>query len=316
MPHAIKMHRCLYQAIGLTIQHYEKAILFLTLNCLPEHGASAIRSRRLHRQTSIKTKPRAGRFGNIGDQRLDRPEIHFPSPIEEVQSYGYQSFHPSLPYDKWVGKILTVVEVSRKSILPEITFRTADDKTLRTKAYGETVDGIAPLRDLEYARTRWKGKTLWLQDASLATWDESSQEHGSVKLKKYSPVVVEDVVAGWYNHEPIRLILKTEKNEIGFQDVNVTGTNIGISLRKYRQFADTFLEQDPRADRNWPSEIWNAIENAKVAVGMTSEQARMSWGKPKSVNRTVTSRGAEEQWVYGSSTYLYIQEGKVTAVQN
>jgi len=84
---------------------------------------------------------------------------------------------------------------------------------------------------LEYARSNWLGKTLWLRDNNLATWDESSQQFGSVKLKKYSPVVVEDAVAGWYNHAPIRLILKTEKGEIGFRDVNVTGTNISDLLR-------------------------------------------------------------------------------------
>jgi hypothetical protein len=267
-------------------------------------------------QPASKSNSEREGFGTLEIKDWTGQKFIFLPTSKKLQGYGYQAFSPSLPYDKWVGKTLIVVEVSRKDVLPEITFRTADGKTLRTKAYGDSIHGIAPLRDLEYARSNWLGKTLWLRDNSLATWDESSQEFGSVKLKKYSPVVVEDVVAGWYEHEPIRLILKTAKGEVGFRDVNVTGTNISERLRKYRRFADEFLEQDPRVGRNWPPEIWSAIEDAKVAIGMTSEQARMSWGEPTSVNRTTTSRGAEEQWVYGNSTYLYIQDGKVTAVQN
>ena len=198
-----------------------------------------------------------------------------------LRRYGYQGFHPSLSYDKWVGKILTVVEVRRKEVFSEVTFRTDNGKTIRAKAFDESIYGIAPLRDLEYARSNWVGQTLWLRDKSLLTWDESNEKFGSINLKKYSPVTVEDVVAGSDNHAPIRLILRTGKGETGFRDVNVTGTNISELLRRYNQFADEFLEQDPRRTKDWSSEIWSAIESAKVAIGMTSEQARMSWGSQR-----------------------------------
>jgi hypothetical protein len=235
---------------------------------------------------------------------------------KKLKNYGYQAFQPSLPYEKWVGKVLTVVDVLTKSAVPEVTFQTSEGKKLRTRIIGEALDGLAPLRDLEYARSNWVGKTLWMRDNSLATWDEDREEFASLKLKKYAALQVEDVVAGWYHHQPIRLILKTPEGEIGFRDVNITGTNISKQLRKYRRFVDEFLEQDPKAGRNWPSDVWAAIENGRVVIGMTAEQARMSWGEPKSINRTVTARGAEEQWVYGNSGYIYIGEGKVTAIQN
>ena len=53
-----------------------------------------------------------------------------------------------------------------------------------------------------------------------------------------------------------------------------------------------------------------------VRIGMTPQQVlESSWGRPQKVNRTVTSNGTREQWVYGSGN-IYIENGAVTAIQN
>ncbi len=48
---------------------------------------------------------------------------------------------------------------------------------------------------------------------------------------------------------------------------------------------------------------------------MTEDQAKLSWGKPKKVNRTVLSGKATEQWVYPGG-YLYFEKGVLVAIQN
>jgi hypothetical protein len=54
-----------------------------------------------------------------------------------------------------------------------------------------------------------------------------------------------------------------------------------------------------------------------IKIGMTQEQALASqWGKPISVNRTTTAHGVREQWVYNSKSYLYFDNGILTAIQN
>lgn len=54
-----------------------------------------------------------------------------------------------------------------------------------------------------------------------------------------------------------------------------------------------------------------------VRIGMTSEEAlQSSWGRPQEVNRTITARGTREQWVYGGRSYLYFENGTLTAIQN
>jgi len=240
--------------------------------------------------------------------------VLLPKP-PKTRAYGYMLFDPHLPYAPWVGKTLTVIAVS-EGAMTDIAFR-ADDGTVvhATVSGGQQVDNLAPLRDLDYARSKWRGKTLWLRGTDLITWNEATEKFGTIKVKKYAPVEVTDVVAGWFSQEPIHLILKAPSGETGFMDVNVSGTNVSRLLRELSHFDDLFFEKDPRLTFPWPKEVWEAIESEKVVVGMTVEQATMSRGKPKQINQIETSRGAEEQWVYRDGSF-YVSNGKVTALQN
>lgn len=63
----------------------------------------------------------------------------------------------------------------------------------------------------------------------------------------------------------------------------------------------------------------NAANKKKggVRIGMSVKQVlNSSWGRPEDVNRTTTAAGVSEQWVYGSNSYLYFTNGKLTAIQN
>ncbi|WP_119460645.1 hypothetical protein [Rhodospirillaceae bacterium SYSU D60014] len=59
-----------------------------------------------------------------------------------------------------------------------------------------------------------------------------------------------------------------------------------------------------------------ALRDGKIWVGANSEMACLAWGRPRSVNRTTTAHGVREQWVYGSGSYLYFDDGSLTAIQN
>lgn len=54
-----------------------------------------------------------------------------------------------------------------------------------------------------------------------------------------------------------------------------------------------------------------------VVIGMSAQDVLdSSWGRPESVNRTTTTRGTREQWVYGGRNYLYFENGVLTTIQN
>lgn len=51
-------------------------------------------------------------------------------------------------------------------------------------------------------------------------------------------------------------------------------------------------------------------------IGMTkSEVENSTWGKPKKINKTTTSYGIHEQWVYYGNKYLYFDNGILTSIQ-
>lgn len=54
-----------------------------------------------------------------------------------------------------------------------------------------------------------------------------------------------------------------------------------------------------------------------VRIGMTADQVinRTRWGRPNTVNKTITTQGVREQWVYGDGMYLYFESGRVTTIQ-
>lgn len=60
----------------------------------------------------------------------------------------------------------------------------------------------------------------------------------------------------------------------------------------------------------------NRIFKGKAWIGMSSEMARESWGSPEDINKTINAYGVKEQWVYGSGSYLYFENGKLTTIQN
>lgn len=46
-----------------------------------------------------------------------------------------------------------------------------------------------------------------------------------------------------------------------------------------------------------------------------SDVINSGWGYPRDTNKTTTSAGVREQWVYGPGKYLYFQNGVLTAIQ-
>ena len=65
-----------------------------------------------------------------------------------------------------------------------------------------------------------------------------------------------------------------------------------------------------------PKEKQDSKPKLPPRIGMTEAQVlASSWGKPSSVNTTITAYANSEQWVYGYGMYVYFRNGKVSAIQ-
>lgn len=252
-------------------------------------------------------------------------KMQFLEGSASLQRFGYQGFkggqgefgHPT--YAEAVGRIGTVVDVAYDGVvLYTISLRMDDNGQVYEASVAEflSVDSIAPLADIEQARALWKDKTLWTSRRDLATYDPRTETFGTVADSRYARVKVIDVVPGWYNHQPVRFILELASGERGFLDCQLSGTNVSEILRREWEFAERFFLEDPRRLFPYDERTWSAIQKGSVFIGMTPEQAGLSWGDPKDVHRTTTAEGRREQWVYGLGTYLYFVNGRLEAIEN
>lgn len=66
----------------------------------------------------------------------------------------------------------------------------------------------------------------------------------------------------------------------------------------------------------WGQKMGGYIADGKVLLGMNKKMCIVAWGKPININRTMVSGLISEQWVYGWGTYLYFNNGKLTAIQD
>lgn len=67
--------------------------------------------------------------------------------------------------------------------------------------------------------------------------------------------------------------------------------------------------------KGWPAPIERAAVDRKVLIGMTAVQVEAAVGAPKEINETVRASGRSEQWVYGSRSFVYLENGRVTSIQ-
>ncbi|HEU0144469.1 MAG TPA: hypothetical protein VFQ47_06770, partial [Nitrososphaera sp.] len=180
----------------------------------------------------------------------------------------------SLPYNEYVGRIARVTKVIPSSTGVsgswnlELMLEDTGEK-IKALAVSNTVKGIALIADIENARARYMGKTLWLQNSAIQTFKAGSDEVEFVSLDTSKPIKVIDVVASWSDEAPVRFIVQTGEGKKGFRDVSMSGTNVSDTLRKYNKFEDEFLTVEPQENR---TDSFTRIPKPSPQLPPTSKQ--------------------------------------------
>jgi hypothetical protein len=183
-----------------------------------------------------------------------------------------------------------------------------------------TVANVALLRDLKAARDKYLDRTYWI----TSRWLPELSENGGmsftnvVVFRKYTPVKISDILASWSTDAPVRIVIKNEAGQEGYFDMAVSQSNrttppsgdIGDAA-----LATILASSDPRLGHNWPARIWNAIETGTALLGMTPDQARMSWGSPTKTKTSVELKHAGEIWDYPDHRSLHFKDGSLVEIE-
>jgi hypothetical protein len=272
--------------------------------------------------TTVKSRPAASETGQprwIAPERFPGQEFIFmPVPrADRAKAYSFdtgQAGSRRLPYEAYVGKVATVLSANRRDggkLFFMLAIRDAGENIIVFEDLMQPLPWLAPKADLDYARSNFTGKTLWIKDRAVFSLDSSTEFSSKRTLPRLEPIVIQKVVVGsrW---SPIRFIFSDSRGDEFYKDVAVSLTN---TLEAYAErFEQHFFTENPRR-HDWPEEIFDAISEGKACVGMLPEQVEMSWGIPKKINITLLGSGKQEQWVYGQGSYVYFEGGRCSSIQ-
>lgn len=222
-------------------------------------------------------------------------------------------------YDELAGKYFTVLEVIKHPKATENEYLYAkkfylklQEKETKDIVYYEynsqfehsfpfiVVGYFAKLKELEIGKEYIVRGKNWLSSEPMTDMKTGNPVSNFVAGGRWKcvDVTIED------KYYTLSLVLENEKGE-----------QISLNVDKSKNTNWVFeFGQAELYKKKFGNENWQRILDGKVKIGMTKEMCELSWGKPKSINRTIVSGKISEQWVY-SENYLYFDNGIMTAMQ-
>lgn len=189
-----------------------------------------------------------------------------------------------------------------------------DTAALR-KAPNTYIKKIVYLDEVDKIKTELNGKTLYVLCSQWMKEDEKGKIVNSDGNQKFVAVTVTSVGLGTQDG-PSKIVFKQDgTNKEAFINLRLSGINKSSGLFGV-DFDKAFSFEDPK--KKYPkikSEIWTVIQNESMRIGMTKEEAELSWGKPDEIHTLTTKGITSEQWVYAAS-YIYFEKGLVSAIQD
>lgn len=106
-----------------------------------------------------------------------------------------------------------------------------------------------------------------------------------------------------------------EESKILKEKIRLQDEQIANALKeKEREKAKVIKERNDRIKTKYGQAVLDRLQSEGLYIGMPEGLVREYLGEPRTINRTVTTNGASEQWVY-NNRYCYIENGKLTSFQ-
>lgn len=268
----------------------------------------------------VKAKLFENELSHLKEAELIGQEFIFMPLPPSWQKDGY-SFGPEeevrnrYPYVKYAGQSVKIVSVNTgpggRLFFGGQMAGSGELIQMSGDVEGAILHNLALKRDVDFAREKFIGKKLWLNQRRVYTYDEANEENVLHLKRRFEGVTVKDVVLGMLG-APVRFIIEDAAGREFFVDVYMSRSNTQGSTPN---LFDLFFETaDPRKKLSWPDDIFEAVSLDQVIVGMNKTHVRIAWGAPISVTTTVTDNIKYEQWEYPNAVVAFTNE-KCSSVQ-
>lgn len=215
-------------------------------------------------------------------------------------------------YEELAGKIAKVTSIEEKNV-PWLTLTLEENgRQYKTPVLRYFIDRVSSFTDISQARDLLVGKTLAYTGAPVKKFGDANNDE--ITLPQYCMVKVTDVRANNSEYYPVRIQFEVASGLKCFVDLRLSDTNISPFYRNGKSPEIPFLTYDPRKVYEWPPEIWKAIEDRQVVIGMKDLQARAAIGEPD--HEEATPGGFA--WTYkvdGGRRVITFVKGAVASVE-
>lgn len=131
----------------------------------------------------------------------------------------------------------------------------------------------------------------------------SDQRH-----EKFVPVKIDSVCFGT-EIAPIRFCFHNGE-EAGWADTVLPSKRELTAAMPISRF---FSTEDPYVQHpDITPEIWSKIRMSQVQLDMTTEEVRLSWGRPSKVDKGASRSGMVEYWYYSNNRILQFWDGRLS----
>jgi len=177
--------------------------------------------------------------------------------------------------------------------------------------YYPSLSILYPEALIQQADSLLRARTLYILYNDDRVFYPSDTLPGGVAHRKFIPVAIDSISFGTET-APLKVFFTNADDEYGYFFASLPGSRqnaTSTSLSRFLSFTDPYL---PHPDIT--SQVWQKIQYSQVQPDMTSEEVRLSWGRPSRVERASTRTGMVELWYYSNNRVLQIWDGRLQKI--
>lgn len=229
----------------------------------------------------------------------------------------HQNDHYVSPSDRKIKDALTGTTIFQKDSLFRCVDIVVDDdldtycilEGVNTGKFATIIEGLRDDKNLYYFSTPDNNITIWKPNNKLYLYSFKKL----IRSRYFMAVQGKTELDRDYYRQLIKV-----------DDLNA----IYAETKKYQTLTVTQKRQEAVRNKakqekhkqelcaKFGNEYGTLIANKKVALGMTPEMCKQSWGTPIQISNMVDSTGKYTVWKYNIKTYIYFHNGVVTKIAN